>query len=161
MAHQESDREDLLREATALVDRAELRVVIEPEPVTVGFRRDGSLSVFFGSDPVYQFNAAGQLRRAFISGLLYKAERGQLIALRRERTSTEVVLHRAELGPAEAAAVLAAARERLRRLQSALDQGTFELTDQVTTADDVISRVRSWLAQLPADMPVAARPNVD
>src|SRR5262245_38318908 len=72
MARQESDREDLLREATALVERAELKVAGEPEPVTVGFRRDGSLSVFFGSVAVYQFNTAGELRRAFADGLLYK-----------------------------------------------------------------------------------------
>src|SRR5262245_12366974 len=103
MARQESDREDLLREATALVERAELKVAGESEPMTVGFRRDGSLSVFFGGDAVYQFNTAGELRRAFAGGLLYKAERGRLVELRRERSADEVALVRRELPDEESA----------------------------------------------------------
>ena len=74
MARRESDREDLLREATALVERAELTIEGFDEPIVVGFRRDGSASFFFGADPVYQFNTAFELRRAFVVGLLYKAE---------------------------------------------------------------------------------------
>src|SRR5688572_26999220 len=69
MSRRESDREDLLREATALVERVELLVPGEGEPVVAGFRRDGSLSVFFGPEAVYQFNSAGELRRAFAGGL--------------------------------------------------------------------------------------------
>ena len=42
MARRESDREDLLREATALVERAELTIEGFDEPIVVGFRRDGS-----------------------------------------------------------------------------------------------------------------------
>ena len=72
------NREDLLREATALVERIELvphrdRQFDASEPIVVGFRADGALSIFFGDDPVYQFNAAGELRRAYCDGLLFKA----------------------------------------------------------------------------------------
>src|SRR5258705_63721 len=61
MARQESDREDLLREATALVQRVELVVAGYDEPVVCGFRRGGSVSLVFGGEPVYQFNTANQL----------------------------------------------------------------------------------------------------
>ncbi len=70
MARDESSREDLLREATALVERIEL-VPHATDPliaasdlfdkhIVAGFRRDGALSVFFGEDPVYHFNAEGE-----------------------------------------------------------------------------------------------------
>ena len=73
MARNQSDREDLLREATALVERAELRISGWSEPVVVGFRRGGGASLFFGGKEVYQFNAGGELRRAFVAGRLIKA----------------------------------------------------------------------------------------
>src|SRR5687768_8047260 len=108
MSRTESDREDLLREATALVERAELQVAGLGEPIVVGFRRDGAASFFFGADPVYQFNAAGELRRAYVGGLLYKAEQGELVALRRERTPAETALVRHDLSAAESTDLLAA-----------------------------------------------------
>jgi hypothetical protein len=161
MARQESDREDLLREATALIERAELALDGESEPVTVGFRRDGSLSVFFGGDPVYQFNAAGQLRRAFSGGLLYKAERGRLVELRRERTATEVALVRRELSEQESADFLNAAHSRLTRLSGLLAAGTFRITGQVPADRDVVSRVRQWLQNMPTAFAIAQTPKVN
>src|SRR5215216_4505512 len=93
MAREGSSREDLLREATALVERIELlprttdRSMVASdlvgEHIIAGFRRDGALSIFFGEDPVYQFNAAGALRRAYCDGKLLKAARGRLAALQR------------------------------------------------------------------------------
>src|SRR5437588_282047 len=88
MARETTDREDLLREATALVERAELAVADWPEPVVIGFRRDGAASIYFGGDPVYQFNARGELRRAFVADRLFKAEHGILAALDRQRSAT-------------------------------------------------------------------------
>ena len=74
MARIESDREDLIREATALQQRVEWAVPGEPEPVVTGFKRDGSLSVYFGQDPVYQFNPTGQLRRAYVEDFLFRTQ---------------------------------------------------------------------------------------
>src|SRR5437870_346539 len=116
MAQRETDREDLLAEATALVERVELSIEspsnadfaaslatrgTKHDPIVAGFRRDGSLSIFFGGDPVYQFNARGELRRAFVNGLLYKAVQGKLAALRRVRSADETQLVRHDLTPAE------------------------------------------------------------
>ena len=92
MARDESSREDLLREATALVERIELRITApisaahdRDDHVVVGFRANGAASFFFGDDPVYQFNSAGQLRRAYCGGLLFKATHGRLVSLQRVR----------------------------------------------------------------------------
>jgi len=159
MARRESDREDLLREATALVERAEIRIPGENEPIVVGFRRDGSASFFFGADPVYQFNSAGELRRAYIDGLLYKAERGRLISLRRERSETEVSLIRNELQPHETDALLTTARARLARLNEALASHSFTLVGEVPTSGNVVGRARQWLASLPPKISVANAPN--
>ncbi len=158
MSRRESDREDLLREATALVERAEIRIPGESEPIVVGFRRDGSASFFFGADPVYQFNSAGELRRVFIKGLLYKAERGQLVCLRRKRTEIEVALIRTELNTAEARALLADAHDRLTSLQQALLSDSFTIRGQVPPNADLISRIRDWLAEIPSPIQVAQGP---
>lgn len=160
MSRRESDREDLLREATALVERAELKIADYDEPIVVGFRRDGSASVFFGPDPVYQFNSAGELRRAYVSGLLYKAERGSLCALRRERNETEVALVRSNLPPDETAALLMALRGCLTHLHEALANGSYTLLGRVPADADVVGRILNWLAALPPIVEIAHLPNV-
>jgi hypothetical protein len=160
MARSASDREDLLREATALVERVELFVAGWDEPVVVGFRRDGAASVYFGSAPVYQFNTAGELRRAFIDGLLYKAERGRLVALSRERNEREVALVRSELTAEQTVAILAALHSHLSRLREALLQQAFTVSGQVPAESGVVSRTREWLETLPGAFAIACAPNV-
>ncbi len=100
MAHTESDREDLIREAIALSPRAELQVPRFTVPVTVGFRSDGACSLFFGQDPVYQFDAAGGLRRAYVTGLLFRSQGDTLAQLTRMRTTEQTILQRVDLEPA-------------------------------------------------------------
>ena len=64
MARHEQDRDDLLREVTALVQRVEIRLADNSDSIVIGSRRDGSGSMFVGSDPVFQFNKQNGLRRA-------------------------------------------------------------------------------------------------
>jgi hypothetical protein len=160
MARRESDREDQLREATALVERAELTIEGDDEPIVVGFRRDGSASFYFGADPVYQFNTAGELRRAFVEGLLYKAERGRLVALCRERSATEVALVRTELSADDSAALVSAMRDRLALLLSTLAAGNYSVVGQVPADAAVPERICRWLDELPTNVPIASAPNV-
>jgi hypothetical protein len=160
MSRRESDREDLLREATALVERAELQVQGFDETVIVGFRQDGAASIFFGADPVYQFNAAGELRRAFVGGLLYKAERGKLVSLRRERTETETALMRRELSDGEADALGVEMRERLRQLEGAMAEGRFAVNGERPDGSAVWRRIHGWLARFPQAVVIAGVPNV-
>ena len=146
MAREESKREDLLREATALIERIELAPAGDPpaEHVVVGFRAEGALSVFFGSDPVYQFNTAGQLRRAFCDGLLFKAVRGRLVSLRRERGEHEVQLLRHELSDDEQTGFLSQMGDRLQRFILLMETGRITIVGQVPPDVDILDHVRAW-----------------
>jgi hypothetical protein len=162
MAGEEFDREDLLREATALVERIELVSDSGPlagEPIVIGFRANGAVSIFFGADPVYQFNAAGELRRAYADGLLYTADRGRLVSFQRVRTPEEVQLQRNELSDSEQAAFLARMRDDLARLWAQLQGRRLRASGQVPPQTDVLARVESWLGRH-EDPPIAASPRV-
>jgi hypothetical protein len=161
MSEIESDREDLLREATALVQRAELIVEGFPEPVVMGFRAQGAASIFLGGEPVYQFNAAGRLRRAYDRGRLVKAERGRLVSLTRHRTSTEVRLLRHELSGEDAMAFLEEARERLARLGAALANGKYRCVGQVPPGTDTPARMAAPLAAWAKGIEVARTARVE
>ncbi len=116
MAREESDREDLISEATALVDRAAFALQDSADEIVVGFRRDGSPSIYLTPDRVYQFNNAGELRRAYVDGDLYKAERVRLTAMSRERTTRKTALVGRDLTDDEAAAFLLSMRAELDNL---------------------------------------------
>jgi len=130
----------------------------EAEPLVAGFRRDGSASVYFGGDPAYHFNAAGQLRRAFCSGLLYKAERGKLVSLVRRRLPDRVELLRHELTADERDVFLSELTRRLLDLRTALGGGNCQLVGQAPDSVDVAARIRLWLDALPLPPSIAATP---
>jgi hypothetical protein len=161
MAREESDREDLLREATALVERVELRAADEPEPIVAGFRRGGALSLFFGADPVFQFNAAGELRRAFRDGRLLKAERGRLVELTRVRTATETDLRSTELDATATAELLAEMGRRIAGLAKSLADGRSAIVGQVPEGVDIVGRLRDELLKhTTRDARIALTPRV-
>lgn len=158
MAREESDREDLLREATALVERVELIPRQKPTHIVAGFRTDGALSLFFGGDPVYQFNATGDLRRAYRGGLLLKAVQGRLVSLRRERKQNEVQLLTTELSDSDRAEFLEQLSTHLLELKDCLESGDFDVVGQVPADADVIGRLRNWFSNR-STWQIAARPN--
>jgi hypothetical protein len=156
MARDEHDREDLLAEATALVERVELRHSRGAEQVVAGFRRDGALSIYFGADPVYHFDVLGRLRRAYRAGRLFKADGGRLAALDRRRETGQTILLRHDLDEAEQAAFLSELRNRLRTLQSAVRAGLIETVRQVPQDADVVRRLSAWLDQFASATRIAA-----
>lgn len=175
MARDETDRENLLREATALIERIELCATgsataptcatgfasapeAPAENIIAGFRLGGALSIFFGADPVYQFNAAGELRRAYCDGLLYKASHGRLASLERLRTPHEVQLLRRDLSDEEQNAFIARMGDRLRAFAAQLNAGEFRTVGQAPPEVDVLGRVRSWLSQHDG-LPIAHAPS--
>jgi hypothetical protein len=158
MAREESAREDLLREATALVERIEL-VMPAGTHVVAGFRQDGALSLFFDDDPVYQFNAAGQLRRAFAEGRMLKAVRGNLIALNRVRTAEEVQLVQYPLSNEEQHALLATMSAQLTDLAAALRSDRAQVVGQVPPDANILGRLQDWLNAHGSTQEVATRPN--
>jgi hypothetical protein len=159
MARQEQDREDLLKEATALVERAELALPDRAEQVIVGFRRDGCASFYFGPDEAYHFNSQLLLRRAYVDGRLLKAERGRLVALVRHRQAGEVQLLRHELSSEETVQFLDRLITVTGNLRRQLERGTYQLIGQVPGNVDVTRRIQTWLEALPATPSIAARPN--
>jgi hypothetical protein len=160
MSREEKSREDLLREATALVVRAEFKTAGADESIVAGFRRDGAASFFFGQQIVYQFNIDGELRRGFLEGRLYKAERGRLVELTRNRTADSVDLLRHELTASEVIQFLCDARTRLEQLDDALSAPGLHIVGQVPPGEDVVGRIRMWLDKLPAAILLANSPRV-
>lgn len=116
MAREESDREDLMREAVALTQRVELRVPGFDALITIGFRANQAMSVFIGQDPVYQFDAEGRLRRAYAGGFLYRSQHQTLARLQRVRTAQETQLLRYDLSPQEQTEFRDTMRITLQRL---------------------------------------------
>lgn len=160
MARQEEPREDLLREATALVERIELRRPDDPWSLVIGFRRDGGGSLYAGADFVLQFTSAGQLRRAFAQGQMLKAEAGRLVALDRQRsTAGGVELIRDEWSVERQQGWLLQAQSQLEEFLQQIQAHVFITVGQVPAEADVRRRVIDWLQSLPRPLQVAARPH--
>ncbi len=96
MAIEESDREDLMREAIRYRERLLITCPGWGEGVElfVGRRENGAVSVYWTSEEVYQFNVAGELRRVFFHGAQFAAEDGVLVRLLRESRGGRVQLIR-------------------------------------------------------------------
>jgi hypothetical protein len=159
MARHEADREDILREATALVERAELAVPGYDDHVVIGFRRDGSASIYIGADPVYQFNSHSELRRLYLNGRLIKADHGRLVGLDRQRGEGEVQLLRHEFTGVETASCLANLQQHLSQLRRTFQRDEITLIGQAPLDSPVITRIRLWLDSLPAAICIARAPN--
>ncbi len=136
MARVESDREDLMAEAAALVRRVELRTPGRDETVVAGFRANGWLSIYLGPDPMYQFDERGRLRRAFVDGLLYRTQGTTLAQLRRERTDVETSLLRRDLTEPELAEFQNAMLRVIVSLRESLVQRQVVVVRQVSPDDD-------------------------
>ncbi|MBD3673519.1 MAG: hypothetical protein HUJ26_08325 [Planctomycetaceae bacterium] len=146
MARDESDREDLLREAVALSRRAELEFEDREEPVFLGFKRDGGLSIYLGPDPVYQFNPLGQLRRAYRNGLLYRTQGTTLAELNRDRSQQDrVTLQRRDLEERELGEFLEEMTARLHGLQQRLSARSYQRFSTVPEEADLIPEFLSAL----------------
>jgi hypothetical protein len=160
MARETHERENLLRDARNLEPRAQLRLRDGGRETVAffGFRGE-ALSLYFDGDPVYQFNAAGELRRAFVNDVVIKADGGRLIGMRRERTAAEVKLNSAPLSRDAEQGLLIGLANKLTSLAQAIEAGRFMLDGEVPAGCDAVPRLRTWLADHPCPTP-AATPRV-
>lgn len=133
MARTESDKEDLIAEATALVERTEYipTAVFPWQTVTVGFKKDGSCSLYLDQDPFYQFDSRGYLRRAHVGGLLYRSQSATLAQLRRERNEQQTILHRTDLFDDQLADFHRQMTSDLQQLSEALSNGQLKKSRSV------------------------------
>jgi hypothetical protein len=160
MARQDEDREHLLQEATALVERIEFTLVPDGKRIVVGFRQNGACSFFFDSEPVYQFNSKMQLRRAYVDGNLIGATGGTLSILKRSRQQGRVTMEQQILETTDVETLVAQAQKHLAHLDQALRDGSFSNVTQVPSEIDVRGRVRNWLSNLPTRLQIADSPRV-
>ena len=135
MARVETDRDDLLREAVALVRRMELRAMPGDPVIVVGFRPTGWLSIYFDADPMYQFDELGRLRRAYIDGLLYRSEGSVLAQLERQRSQSETTLVRRDLCGESLVEFQQQAHAKIRWLQELLRNGDVTISRRVPSDD--------------------------
>ncbi len=137
-----------MREAVALLPRLELRIPGQEGPIVAGFRRDGCLSLYFAGDPLYQFDAQGRLRRAFVGGKLFRSQGDVLAELTRVRTDCQTVLARRDLNREEFAQFVDEMLTRLSHLAAALAQQPPPLLRQIPSDESIIPRLQQALEQI-------------
>ena len=145
MARDESDREDLLREATAFPRRAEFRIddpdgspAAGEDRVLFGGLRETGTSLYLGADPAYHLDAEDRLRRAFVDGLLYRTQGATLARLLRHRTDTETELIRHDLDGDELASFLGRVAADCRSVAEAIETGRVTVLGSVPPNDTEI-----------------------
>lgn len=161
MSRTELDRENLLRDAVALPDRMELEIDGVEVPIFAGFRVSGGFSLYFGTDFVLHFNAANELRRAFIDGVLLKADNRSLIGMQRRRGDRELMLDSRPLSAEQVLDFQEHARAKLELLRVSIRDAKFRILGQVPPHAAVIERLSQKIAELTFPLPVAQRPNVN
>ncbi len=157
MAIQQHDREDLLGSGRAMPLRGELE--INGVTLLVGFRSDGQVSLYCGTDPVFQFNGNSQLRRVFFQGRRFAAEGGRLMQLEQGRLGGKVRFQRQPVDQSQADKILALLGRWLSELQQAADQrpGEWRLVEPEPGA--LHKQLRAWLCELPNPPEIASSPN--
>ncbi len=149
----------MLREATALVQRAEIALDPHRPTIFIGFRRNGCGSIFLEPERVYHFNSRNQFRRGYVCGRLLKAERGRLAAMVRQRTESEVQLLRKDLTERETAEFLRDVIADIEQIAHRLAHGNFRIVGQVPDDGSVLPRITAWLDDLQAGTTIAASPH--
>ncbi len=161
MARLVEEREDLLRDASALVPRIELHTSIHGQrcEVFAGFRKENALSLYFDTEPVYHFNSRGELRRAFVDGQLIKAQEGKLVVWQPRRTSdiTEMMSHQCD--DQQHQQFCAKLLGYLQEFNEALDSDNFTVAGQVPADADALLRLRQWLDEV-SQIAIADSPHV-
>ncbi len=167
LAKQEIDREDILREATALVNRVQLEISgrDKSDPIVFGFRECGSLAIYFGAEPVYQFNANHALRRAYHQGCLLKAVDCLLVSMRRERQDGKLQLFSTSWDVDKTRGFIAQVCHDMSQLVAAIVAGEaqvngFVVAEQQTTAEILIMQFCNWCDEHLPDLQVAQMPGL-
>ena len=150
MARQEEDKEDLMREASALAERIEMATELNGAQVvvTAGYRRDASLSVYFDQDAFYQFTNEGLLRRAWRDGLLYRSQGETLASLFRNRSGGQVVLERTDLTAEELARFRDTMIALLTALSSSLSSNSIQVQRVVGDCDEILTKLEQSLKHI-------------
>ncbi|QDV42119.1 hypothetical protein Enr13x_19620 [Stieleria neptunia] len=167
MAKQTEDREDLLRDGTAMPVRG--RLWVDRTDVVIGFRSRGQLSLYWDQDPVFQFDESCRLRRVFIDSCRLKAQNRNLVRLRQPHESINRSVERLRLltepiSQDDQAAILQRLSGCLQQIDATLEQMVFDgnparLQTVGATPPEFARRVRGWIADWKQSMGVAGEPS--
>lgn len=155
MAIEEHDREDLLNEGNNLPWRGQCK--IDDTLVLVGFRDQGQASLFCGSDPVFQFNTSGELRRVYYRKTRYRAEDGRLVALTQPQRGGKVTFLPSPVDSETEAEVLQSLHAWLSAISSMIPSASWQVVGE--PGNDFRGRLHAWLHSLPDPPSIAKRPN--
>lgn len=150
MARIEKDREDLMIEAVAFVRRAEWKFADSDfcSILFTGYKRNGAFSLYLDADPVYQFDANGKLRRAFVDGLIYRTEGKTLARMKRKRTEEESILLRHDLSNKELDLFFHEMKLTLSNLKTEFESQTVELISEINSGSDMRESIIASLTQI-------------
>jgi hypothetical protein len=148
MARIEEDREDLMRDATALVRRMEIQIDGQEDPIFIGYKRSDYLSIYLSQDLVYHFDNYHQLRRAFVKPFLYRSEGDSLTRLARARTESTSELHSAKLSDEELNQFQLEMHNHLSSLHDALNANQFKVIQQIPEEDDITEELKASLKEV-------------
>jgi hypothetical protein len=158
VARRESDREDLLEEATGLNPCWEFRLHNETVPTVAGFRKNGNLTIYLREGTMFHFDTGGRLRRAYVAGELYRSEGRTISRLRRERTTDSTTLLRKDLGDAELRDWLEREWKILVELLERLENGEYLLLRKRGAESDGIGRLLATLKSIVQSPPRISAP---
>lgn len=159
MAINPKQREDLMREATAYIRRALIRDAQTGESIFVGLRQNGGWSIYFGEDPVIQFDAQSRLRRLHFENQNYAANNGKLCLLQREQRGGRVEIQRIYSADAERR-VLEDCHKRLRELAESMLRNAIEVVDRFPVDDlKLIADMAESIGRTAHDIQIASSAN--
>lgn len=125
--------------------------------IVIGFRVQGQMSLYWDQDPVYQFDADKNLRRAFINGDRYKAVDGRLIRLASPAEDNAAVRRLAlvgsEISGDQQRRILQRLADRLQQIAEVLADsksatGRHQLRCIGVQPDAFCDRVSQWIDQV-------------
>ena len=157
MAIEEHDREDLLRDGRTMPVRGE--VVAGELTILVGFRSQGQLSLYWGSQRVFQFDEAGRIRRVFFEGRKFAADSGDLLELRRSARGGRVEFTRRQAAESTASTITDAVRQSINQVAEIIVDGKSQWRVVGASEADFLSRVSRWLRKVPLPIEIASSAN--
>lgn len=158
MAKQEQDREDLLKDGKQMGLRAECS--IDGVVFVIGFRSQGQVSIYVGSDPVFQFNSSVELRRVFSHGKRYAAIQGRLCELVRSGVSDRLGFVTQAVPDDVETAIVATLELSLARIQGALEGPEADWRLVGGDFAEFQSQLSAWIVRVLSHVRIAETPHV-
>lgn len=126
----------------------------------LGWRADGSASFYVDQDPVFQFNAAGEIRRAYVSGRKLSVDQGRLSELvRASSLAGRLSLKSRPLSPREVTQFCDTLGICLFDYEAALGNSQTEVESVGVQSKVFRDRALQWVRDRPTVPTFAAVPN--